>query len=100
MKDITPTHQIAQVIDIQEEKKLENEALALVDLHDFIKAHPDTPVKEIAKFMPPVDARVVSKAIKLLAIRDRSISKEDRESTQKQADSIEAKYRAVKWGKR
>lgn len=60
----------AQVVDIQEEKKLQSEAEALVELHDFIKAHPDAPVKEIAKFMPPVDSRAVNKAIQMLALRD------------------------------
>jgi len=59
-----------QVIDIQEEKKLQLEAEALVDLHDFIKSHPDAPVKEIARFMPPVDSRAVNKAIQMLALRD------------------------------
>ncbi len=61
----------AQIIDIQEEKKIEKEAEALVELHDFIKAHPDAPVKEIARFMPPVDSRAVNKAIQFLAIRDK-----------------------------
>jgi len=51
------------VIDIQEERKIESEAQALVELHDFIKSHPDAPVKEIARFMPPVDSRAVNKAI-------------------------------------
>jgi len=60
----------AQVIDVQEEKKLQSEAEALVELHDFIKAHPDAPVKEIARFMPPVDSRAVNKAIQMLALRD------------------------------
>jgi len=60
----------AQVIDIQEERKLVAEAEALVDLHDFIKSHPDAPVKEIARFMPPVDSRAVNKAIQMLALRD------------------------------
>ncbi len=59
-----------QVVDIQEEKKLEGEAQALVELHDFIKSHPDAPVKEISKFMPPVDSRAVSKAIQMIAMRD------------------------------
>jgi hypothetical protein len=60
----------AQVVDIQEEKKLQSEAEALVELHDFLKSHPDAPVKEIAKFMPPVDSRAVNKAIQILALRD------------------------------
>jgi hypothetical protein len=59
------------VIDIQEERKIESEAQALVELHDFIKAHPDAPVKEIARFMPPVDSRAVNKAIQLIALRDK-----------------------------
>ncbi len=68
----------AQVVDIQEEKKLEGEALALVDLHDFIKSHPDAPVKEIAKFMPPVDSRAVNKAIQMIALRDTKKKEENK----------------------
>lgn len=60
-----------QVIDIEEERKIEREAQGLVDLHDFIKAHPDAPVKEISKFMPPVDSRAVNKAIQMIAMRDK-----------------------------
>lgn len=60
-----------KVIDLAEEKRLEREALGLVELHDFIKTHPDAPVKDIAKFMPPVDSRAVSKAIQIIALRDK-----------------------------
>ena len=67
MKTFAP-HQ--QVIDIEEERKIEKEADGLVELHDFIKAHPDAPVKEIARFMPPVDSRAVNKAIQKIAMRD------------------------------
>jgi|GEM_PF-2949047 hypothetical protein len=59
------------VIDIQEERKIESEAQALVELHDFIKSHPDAPVKEIARFMPPVDSRAVNKAIQFIALRNK-----------------------------
>jgi ABC-type nitrate/sulfonate/bicarbonate transport system substrate-binding protein len=65
----------AEVVDIAEEKKLEREAEGLVELHDFIKSHPDAPVKEIAKFMPPVDSRAVSKAIQMIALRDAEAKK-------------------------
>lgn len=60
----------AQVIDLEEERKIEREAQGLVELHDFIKSHPDSAAKEIARFMPPVDSRAVSKAIQLIALRD------------------------------
>ncbi len=63
--------QAAQVVNLDEERKIEKEAQALVELHDFIKSHPDAPVKEIAKFMPPVDSRAVSKAIQMLALREK-----------------------------
>ncbi|MES2059848.1 MAG: hypothetical protein V4438_02345 [Patescibacteria group bacterium] len=63
----------AEVVDLAEERKIEKEVEALVELHDFIKNHPDAPVKEIAKFMPPVDSRVVNKAIQFLAIRDKKV---------------------------
>lgn len=96
MKHITPT---VQVIDIQEEKKIQKEAEALVELHDFIKNHPDSPVKEIAKFMPPVDSRAVSKAIQILAIRDQNISLEQKEETQKKASSIETGFAKVGWNR-
>jgi len=61
----------AQVIDLEEERKIEKEALALVDLHDFIKSHPDGPAREIARFMPPVDSRAVNKAIQMIALREK-----------------------------
>lgn len=70
------TFQTQQVIDLEEERKIEKEADGLVELHDFIKAHPDAPVKEIAKFMPPVDSRAVNKAIQKIAIRDMKAKKE------------------------
>ena len=63
--------QVIQVINLEEERKIEKEALALVDLHDFIKSNPDGPAREIARFMPPVDSRAVNKAIQMLAQRDR-----------------------------
>lgn len=69
---------VSQVIDIEEEKKLEREADALVELHDFIKSHPDAPVKEIAKFMPPVDSRAVNKAIQKIAMRGKGGNAENR----------------------
>lgn len=59
-----------KVIDLAEEKRIEREAEGLVELHDFIKTHPDAPVKEIARFMPPVDSRAVNKAIQIIALRD------------------------------
>lgn len=61
----------AIVVNLEEEKKIEKEAEALVELHDFIKANPDAPVKEIAKFMPPVDSRAVNKAIQIIALRSK-----------------------------
>lgn len=89
-----------QVIDIEEEKKIQKEAEALVELHDFIKAHPDTPVKEIAKFMPPVDSRAVSKAIQILAMRDKSITPEQKKDIEERAKLIEVEPKVVNWGKR
>jgi len=63
--------QAAQVVNLEEEQKIEKEAQALVELHDFIKSNPDAPVKEIARFMPPVDSRAVNKAIQIIALRDK-----------------------------
>ncbi len=60
----------AQVINLSEEERIAREAEGLVELHDFIKSHPDAPVKDIAKFMPPVDSRAVNKAIQIIALRD------------------------------
>lgn len=60
----------AQVIDLAEEQKLEREAQGLVELHDFLKAHPDSSAKEAARFMPPIDSRVVNKAIQMIVLRD------------------------------
>ena len=70
MKPFDPIVQ-NQVVDLEEERKIGKEAEALVELHDFIKSHPDAPVKEIARFMPPVDSRAVNKAIQILALRDK-----------------------------
>jgi hypothetical protein len=79
MKQFIPINQsgapVAQVVDLAEERKIEREVQALVELHDFIKSHPDTPVKDIARFMPPVDSRVVNKAIQHLALRDQAKKK-------------------------
>lgn len=61
----------AIVVNMEEEAKIEKEAQALVELHDFIKSNPDAPVKEIAKFMPPVDSRAVNKAIQMIALRNK-----------------------------
>ena len=94
-----PFHTTAEVIDIQEEKKLEKEAQALVELHDFIKAHPDSPVKEIAKFMPPIDSRAVSKAIQMLAIRDQSITQEQKDAIAAKAASITVQPKKIDWAK-
>ena len=63
----------AEVVDLAEEKKIEREVEAIIELHDFIKSHPDAPVKDIARFMPPVDSRVVNKAIQQIAIRDQKL---------------------------
>lgn len=107
MKNIIPgaehsfqSQSIAQVINLEDEKKIEKEVEALIDLHDFIKAHPDSPVKEIARFMPPVDARVVNKAIQALAVRDKTITAEEKEAIVKRAQTFEAPYAVKKWGKR
>jgi hypothetical protein len=71
MKPLDPIHNSPiQVIDLEEERRIEKEVQGLIDLHDFIKSHPDAPVKEIARFMPPVDSRVVSKAIQEISLRE------------------------------
>lgn len=69
MKEIIP---YVQSIDYKEEQKLAREVEGLIELYDFIQAHPDLAVKEIAKFMPPLDSRVVSKAIQTIALRDKN----------------------------
>lgn len=66
-----PSDNPAIVIDLVEEQRIEREAEGLVELHDFIKAHPDSAVKEVAKFMPPVDSRAVNKAIQMIVLRDK-----------------------------
>ncbi len=65
----------AQVVDLAEEARIEKEALALVELHDFIRATPDSAAKEIARFMPPVDSRAVNKAIQMISLRDQKKNK-------------------------
>jgi hypothetical protein len=61
----------AEIVDLAEEARIEKEALALVDLHDFIRDTPDSAAKEIARFMPPVDSRAVNKAIQMISLRDK-----------------------------
>jgi hypothetical protein len=78
MRPLFPNKPI-QVIDIAEEQRIQREAEGLMELHDYIKAHPDAPVKDIAKFMPPIDSRAVSKAIQLLAMRKNQIQSEQKE---------------------
>lgn len=60
-------------IDIEEERKIEREAEGLVELHDFLRSHVDAPAKDIAKFMPPVDSRAVSRAIQKLSLREQAL---------------------------
>ena len=60
----------ATVIDLAEEKRIEREVEGIVELYDFMREHPDTAVREIARFMPPVDSRVVGRAIQQIALRD------------------------------
>lgn len=91
---------VAQVIDLEEEKKIEKEVQALIELHDFIKMHPDAPVKEIAKFMPPIDARVASKAIQALAIRDQNMSAEQKAAMREKVQSVSVDPKVKKWGNR
>jgi hypothetical protein len=93
------THSIAQVIDLDEERKIEKEVQALIELHDFIRSHPDSPVKDIARFMPPVDARVVNKAIQALAIRDQSMTTEEKMAMHQKAQSVSVEPKVKKWGK-
>lgn len=95
----THANSTAQVIDLAEEQKLAREVEGLIELHDFIKAHPDAPVKDIAKFMPPVDARVVNKAIQALAIRDKNLTPEEKEAIMQRARSIQLDPKVKKWGK-
>jgi hypothetical protein len=67
---LNPTDNPAIVIDIKEEQKIEREALGLIELYDFLKTHPDSVAKDVAKFMPPVDSRAVNKAIQMIALRE------------------------------
>jgi ABC-type nitrate/sulfonate/bicarbonate transport system substrate-binding protein len=99
-ENIYPLNTVAQVIDLDEEKKIEKEVQALMELHDFIKAHPDSPVKDIARFMPPVDARVVSKTIQALAIRDQSMTAEEKETARQKLKNITVEPQVKKWGKK
>lgn len=93
-------HVPAQVINLDEEKKIEKEVQALIELHDFIKAHPDSPVKEIARFMPPIDTRVVNKAIQALAIRDQNKTAEEKNAIHQKVREVTAEPQIKKWGKR
>jgi hypothetical protein len=92
-------HAAAQVIDLEEEKKIGKEVQALIELHDFIKMHPDAPVKDIARFMPPIDARVASKAIQALAIRDQHMSAEQKAAMHHKVQSVSVEPKVKRWGK-
>ena len=50
----------------EQQKNFELEVEALVDLYHFIEQHPDDVTKKIMKFMPPVNAKVMSEATKRL----------------------------------
>ena len=52
-------------IDFEEQVK------AVIRLHDMVKESNDPMIKEITKFMPPIDSRVVVKAIEILKLRDK-----------------------------
>lgn len=93
------THASAQVINLDEEKKIEKEVQALIELHDFIKAHPDSPVKDIARFMPPIDTRVVNKAIQALAIRDQHKTKGEKDLINQKVREVTAEPKIKKWGR-
>ncbi len=60
-------------LNIQAERDFNEQVQALIRLHDMIKESHDPMIKEIAKFMPPVDSRVVVKAIELIKIRDKHV---------------------------
>ncbi len=62
--------QIAQIRNFEEEKKIREQAEALVRVWFDIKTHPDPVAREILDFMAKlkVDARVVEQAYRLLAI--------------------------------
>lgn len=61
---------IAQVRNFEEEKKIKEQAEALVRVWFDIKTNPDPVAREILDFMAKlkVDARVVEEAYKLLAV--------------------------------
>ena len=77
MKSFLPTNPLNEpasiVVDLEEERRIEREAQGLVELHDFLKAHPDSSAKEAARFMPPIDSRVVNKAMQMIILRDKKI---------------------------
>jgi hypothetical protein len=66
---------IEHVLNIQDEKNFRGQVQAIIELHDFIKEHSDSAVKEIARFMPPVDSRVVTQAILEIESRERNSKK-------------------------
>lgn len=77
MNPLNPQARSALVIqdEREDQKRFEEEVQGIIDLHDFVRAHPDGPAKEIARFMPPVNAKVVSVAIQRIALRDKGMKK-------------------------
>lgn len=61
------SYEVHIVIDIEAERKeqerIEREADALLELKDFIQSHPDIAIREGMRFFPPIDARVLKRAI-------------------------------------
>jgi hypothetical protein len=67
---MNPMQQIYQVRNLEEEKKIKNQAEALVRVWFDLKNNPDPVAREILDFMAKlkVDARVVEQAYRLLAV--------------------------------
>ena len=66
---------IEYVLNHKEEQDFEAQVQAVVRLHDMIQESKDPMIKEIAKFMPPIDSRVVLEAIKRLKDRKKETLK-------------------------
>lgn len=62
---------IEHVINYKDEQNFEEQVQAVIRLHDMIQESKDPMIKEIAKFMPPMDSRVVVEAIQRLKERNK-----------------------------
>lgn len=64
----------------EDREEFERQVIGLVDLYDFLDAHPDEVTKKALKFMPPVDTLVLTETVKRIRLRDGDTLKENKKN--------------------